>query len=70
MQSITININNSELTGKIIGFLEGFRNDGLEIVSKEDRDDLTLLVATRGEEAISFDDYVRDENQYSQKRHQ
>lgn len=33
-----------------------------EIVSKEDMDDLKLLRATRGEEAISFEEYLKNES--------
>ena len=40
MKSITININNAKLADKIIWLLEHFKNEGLEIVSKEDMDDL------------------------------
>jgi hypothetical protein len=43
-------------------FLELFKNDGLEIVSKEDIEDLKLLKATRGEETISFEKYLKNEN--------
>jgi len=39
-----------------------FKNDGLEIVSKEDIEDLKLLKATREEETISFEDYLKNEN--------
>ncbi|XOF35198.1 MAG: hypothetical protein ACL93V_07910 [Candidatus Electrothrix sp. YB6] len=51
MHSITINISNEKLVEK----------DGLEIVSKEDMDDLKLLRATRGEEAIPFEKYMKNE---------
>jgi len=46
MQSITININNDKLADKITRLLEHFKSEGLEIVSKEDMDDLKLLKAT------------------------
>jgi len=62
MRSITINIHNDELVDKVTWLLEHFKKDGLEIVSMEDLDDLTLLRATRSEELISFDDYLNDEN--------
>lgn len=58
MHSITINISNDKLLEKVTWLLEHFRNDGLEIVSKEDVDDLKLLKATRKEKSVSFDKYL------------
>jgi len=54
MQSITINVPNNELLDKLTWFLEHFKEEGLEIVPKEDLDDLKLLQTTRGEDSISF----------------
>ena len=62
MKSITININNAKLADKIIWLLEHFKNEGLEIVSKEDMDDLKLLEATRNGDSVPFDEYVKNEN--------
>ena len=62
MKSITININNDKLANKVIKLLKSFRNEGLEIVSKEDMNDLKLLKATRNEESVSFDEYLENEN--------
>lgn len=62
MQSITININNDKLADKVIWLLEHFKNDGLEIVSKEDMDDLKLLKATRNEDSVPFDEYMKNED--------
>lgn len=62
MKSITININNDKLANKVIKLLKSFSNEGLEIVSKEDLNDLKLLKATRNEESVSFDDYLENEN--------
>ncbi len=62
MKSITININNDKLADKVIGLLEFLKKDGLEIVSKEDMEDLRLLKATRDEESVSFEEYLRDES--------
>ena len=42
--------------------LEHFKNDGLEIVSKEDLDDLKLLKASREDETIDFEEYLKNEN--------
>ncbi|MCD4695686.1 MAG: hypothetical protein K8S16_05535 [Bacteroidales bacterium] len=62
MLSITININNEKLAEKVTWFLERLKKDGLEIVSKEDMDDLKFLKATREEESISFDEYMKNED--------
>ena len=62
MKSITVNINNDKLANKVIKLLKSFRNEGLEIISKEDLNDLKLLKATRNEESISFDEYLENEN--------
>ena len=50
MQTLTINIQNETLMEKVLWMLEYFKNDGLEISSKEDVKDLKLLKATRDEE--------------------
>lgn len=63
MEVITININNPNLTDKVIWFLTRLEADGLEIISKEDVQDLKALKATRVEESISFSDYMNNENQ-------
>ena len=42
--------------------LEHFKKDGLEIVSKEDIEDLKLLKATRDEKTTSFEEYLSNEN--------
>ena len=62
MHSITINISNEKLVEKVMWFLNLLKKDGLEIVSKEDMDDLKLLRTTRGEEAIPFEEYLKNEN--------
>ncbi|MCI5167657.1 MAG: hypothetical protein D3903_16595 [Candidatus Electrothrix sp. GM3_4] len=58
MQSITINISNDKLVEKVMWFLNLLKKDGLEIVSKEDMDDLKLLKAARNEESIPFEEYM------------
>lgn len=65
MKSIIININNDNLAEKVIGLLEFLQNEGLEIVSKEDMEDLKLLKSTRNEESVPFEDYLEDEHQDS-----
>ena len=62
MKSLVINIENENLVDKVLRLLEHFKNDGLEIVSKEDMDDLKLLKETRNEETIDFEDYLKNEN--------
>ncbi|MDD3855962.1 MAG: hypothetical protein WC279_06085 [Sulfurimonas sp.] len=62
MQSLTINIKNEALVEKVIWLLDHFKNDGLEIISKEDIEDLKLLSATRNEESISFEEYLKNDN--------
>ncbi|NCO00666.1 MAG: hypothetical protein GW906_02370 [Epsilonproteobacteria bacterium] len=62
MQTLTINIQNETLVEKVIWLLDHFKNDGLEIVSKEDIEDLKLLSETRNEEKISFEEYLKNEN--------
>ncbi|MEO1953448.1 MAG: hypothetical protein ABGW74_01945 [Campylobacterales bacterium] len=62
MQTLTINIQNETLVDKVVWLLEHFKNDGLEIVSKEDTRDLKLLKSTRDEDSISFEDYLKNEN--------
>ncbi|MCI5121114.1 MAG: hypothetical protein D3908_07995 [Candidatus Electrothrix sp. AUS4] len=62
MQSITINISNEKLVEKVLWFLNLLKNDGLEIISKEDMDDLKLLRATRKEESIPFEEYMKNAN--------
>jgi len=62
MQTLTINSQNETLVEKVIWLLDHFKNDGLEIVSKEDIEDLKLLSETRNEEKISFEEYLKNEN--------
>lgn len=60
MKSITININNDKLVDKVTWLLEHFKNDGLEIVSSEDLDDLKLLKFTRNEDSVPFNVYIKN----------
>lgn len=62
MQTIIININNDILADKVTWLLEHFKNEGLEIVSKGDMEDLKLLKASRNEESIPFDEYLKNAN--------
>ena len=54
MKSLVINIKDDTIVDKVLWMLEHFKNDGLEIVSKEDMEDLKLLKETRSEEKIDF----------------
>ncbi|CAK8723723.1 hypothetical protein GMJAKD_13115 [Candidatus Electrothrix aarhusensis] len=60
MHSITINISNEKLVEKVMWFLNLLKKDGLEIVSKEDMDDLRFLRATRNEKTIPFGEYMKN----------
>lgn len=62
MKSITINISNDNLVDKVTWLLDHFKNDGLEIVSSEDVEDLNLLRNTRHDDSISFEEYLQNEN--------
>jgi hypothetical protein len=58
MHHITLNIKDEQLAKQVIWWLEHFKEDGVEIVSVEDLEDLKALHATRGEASVPFDDYL------------
>ena len=62
MKSLVINIKDDTIVDKVLWMLEHFKNDGLEIVSKDDMEDLKLLKETRSEEKINFEDYLKNAN--------
>ena len=62
MQTLTINVKNKSIFEKLIWLLEHFRKDEIEIVEKEDLQDLKLLKQTRDEESIPFEEYLKNEN--------
>lgn len=62
MKSLVINIKDETIVDKVLWMLEHFKNDGLEIISKEDMEDLKLLKETRIEEKINFEDYLKNAN--------
>ena len=62
MKSLVINIKDDTIVDKVLWMLEHFKNDGLEIISKEDMEDLKLLKETRIEEKINFEDYLKNAN--------
>ncbi len=62
MKSITINIKDDSVVDKVTWMLNHFVDDGVEIISKEDLDDLVLLKSTQGEDSISLDEYFNNES--------
>jgi antitoxin component of RelBE/YafQ-DinJ toxin-antitoxin module len=62
MQTITINVKDDKLIDKVLKMLKSLEKEGLEISSKEDLDDLKLLISTRNEEQIPFEKYLNNEN--------
>ncbi|EIC23614.1 hypothetical protein Thi970DRAFT_01288 [Thiorhodovibrio frisius] len=58
MHNIAINIKDDQLAKQVVWWLEHFKDDGLEIVSVEDLDDLKALHATRHEASVAFEDYL------------
>ena len=62
MQTLIINIKESKTSEKVLCFLKHLENDGVEIVSQEDLNDLKCIVATRNESHISFEEYLKNEN--------
>jgi hypothetical protein len=62
MKSLVINIKDDTIVDKVLWMLEHFKNDGLEIISKEDMEDLKLLKETKNEEKINFEDYLKNAN--------
>ncbi|NEX17467.1 MAG: hypothetical protein C1943_12785 [Halochromatium sp.] len=62
MHNIAINIKDDQLAKQVIWWLEHFKEDGVEIVSIEDLEDLKALQLTRQEASISFEDYLDHED--------
>lgn len=62
MKTLTITIKNEETKDRIIWFLKHLENEGVEIMSQEDIEDLRLLAATRCEESIPFSEYLKNED--------
>ena len=62
MKSLVINIKDDTIVDKVLWLLDHFKDDGLEVVSKEDMEDLKLLKETRNDEKINFEDYLKNEN--------
>ncbi|WP_368030330.1 hypothetical protein [Arcobacter sp. s6] len=62
MKSIVVNIQDDNLVDKVLWLLDHFKNDGVEVVLKEDMEDLKLLKETRNDEKINFEDYLKNAN--------
>ena len=62
METLTLNIKNKQTSEKILWFLKHFEKDEVEIIEREDWEDWKFLVSTRGEESISFEEYLKNEN--------
>lgn len=60
MKSLTINFQNPQIFEKVLWLLEHFKKDGVEVVSKEDIDDLQALAKMRREESIPFEEYLKN----------
>jgi len=43
-------------------FLKHLESEGVEIIAEEDIEDLKLVAATRGEESITFTEYLKNED--------
>ena len=61
MQTIAINIQNEEVSEKLMWLLSHFDKTEIEIVEQEDLLDLKQLAATRNEESIPFREYLKNE---------
>lgn len=62
MNTVTIGIKNKETRDKIMWFLKHLKNEGVEIISEDDLEDLKILSATRGEESVPFSEYLKNED--------
>jgi len=60
MLSLTINFQNEQLFSKVLWLLEHFKKDWLEVVSKNDIEDLKALSKIRNEESIPFEEYLKN----------
>ena len=62
MHAITIHVKDDQLAERVMWLLEHFKEDGVEVVSIEDLEDLKALQATRNDETCSFDEYLANAN--------
>lgn len=56
MQTLTLNIKNEDATNKMMWLLKHSEHNEIEILEKEDINDLNMLAATRNEESIPFNE--------------
>ncbi len=59
MKTVTLGIKDAATEKKVIWLLDHFKADGVEIMEKEDLSDLHAVLATRGEESISLEEYLK-----------
>lgn len=64
MHTFTVSIKDEALSKKVLWLLQHFEKDGLEIISNEDLEDIKLLSATRSDDSIQFDEYLKNANKY------
>jgi hypothetical protein len=62
MQTLNINIKDKETSDKLLWLLKHFNKNEIEILEQNDLIDLKLLSATRQEESIPFEEYLKNEN--------
>ena len=62
MQTLTLGFKDSATEEKILWFLNHFKDDGVEVLSKGDLSDLRAVIATRNDEKISLEDYLKNES--------
>ncbi len=62
MQTVTLGIKDKQTEEKVLWLLDHFKSDGVEIMEREDISDLRAILATRGEETISLDEYLANED--------
>ncbi|SLM32788.1 conserved hypothetical protein [Desulfamplus magnetovallimortis] len=62
METVTLKITNDAVFEKILWLLNHIKEDGVEIVIGSEAKDLELLKATRDDESIPFDEYLKNED--------
>ncbi len=64
MDILNIAVKDQSIIDKIIELLEPLKNEGVEIIdnykiSKEDLADIKAILATKGEETVSLDEFLK-----------
>lgn len=62
MQTLAINIKDKNTSEKFLWLLKHFDKNEIEIIKEEDLQDLKLLAATRDEEIVPYEDYLKNHN--------